>query len=200
MTRTLYPLLIGAIFLLQLPVTRSALTVNVTGVVVEGVCEINNGETVHVDFGSNLQANQIMRGVQLGLKDQVLNSRSIWMCLSCSTCSLRCPNNIDVAEVMETLRHMARKEGRVAVPKVEKFWFSFLDTVRKFGRTYEIGTMVLYMLRSLRVFTDVDLAPQALAKQKLGFKPHSIPNGGAEAVGRIMTRYKERAKREGVRP
>lgn len=59
MTRTLYPLLIGAIFLLQLPVTRSALTVNVTGVVVEGVCEINNGETVHVDFGSNLQANQI---------------------------------------------------------------------------------------------------------------------------------------------
>ena len=134
-------------------------------------------------FVYDLQANQIMRGVQLGLKDQVLNSRSIWMCLSCSTCSLRCPNNIDVAEVMETLRHMARKEGRVAVPKVEKFWFSFLDTVRKFGRTYEIGTMV-----------------QALAKQKLGFKPHSIPNGGAEAVGRIMTRYKERAKREGVRP
>ena len=151
-------------------------------------------------FVYDLQANQIMRGVQLGLKDQVLNSRSIWMCLSCSTCSLRCPNNIDVAEVMETLRHMARKEGRVAVPKVEKFWFSFLDTVRKFGRTYEIGTMVLYMLRSLRVFTDVDLAPQALAKQKLGFKTHSIPNGGAEAVGRIMTRYKERAKREGVRP
>ena len=84
-------------------------------------------------FVYDLQANQIMRGVQLGLKDQVLNSRSIWMCLSCSTCSLRCPNNIDVAEVMETLRHMARKEGRVAVPKVEKFWFSFLDTVRKFG-------------------------------------------------------------------
>ena len=60
--------------------------------------------------------------------------------------------------------------------------------------------MVLYMLRSLRVFTDVDLAPPALAKQKLGFKHHSIPNGGAEAVGRSMTRYKERAKREGVRP
>ncbi len=141
-----------------------------------------------------------MRGVQLGLKDQVLNSRSLWMCLSCSTCSLRCPNDIDVAAVMETLRHMARKEGRVTVPKVEKFWFSFLDTVRRFGRTYEIGTMALYMLRSMRVFTDVDLAPAALAKQKLGFKPHVTPNGGAEAVGRILKRYEERAKREGVRP
>ena len=148
----------------------------------------------------DLQVSQVMRAVQLGNKEMALSSRSLWLCVSCSTCTSRCPNNIDVAEVMETLRHMARKEGRVAVPKVEKFWFSFLDTVRKFGRTYEIGTMVLYMLRSLRVFTDVDLAPQALAKQKLGFKPHSIPNGGAEAVGRIMTRYKERAKREGVRP
>ena len=42
-------------------------------------------------FVYDRQVNQIMRGVQLGLKDEVLNSRSIWLCLSCSTCSLRCP-------------------------------------------------------------------------------------------------------------
>ena len=150
-------------------------------------------------FVYDMQVNQIMRAVQLGLKDAVLDSRSIWMCPSCSTCSQRCPNNIDVAGVMETLRHMARKEGRVAVPKVEKFWFSFLDTVRTFGRTHEIGTMALYMMRSLRVFTDVDLAPEALKKGKLGLKPHILP-GGAGPVTRIFTRYKERAKREGVRP
>lgn len=150
-------------------------------------------------FVYDMQVNQIMRAVQLGLKDAVLDSRSIWMCLSCSTCSQRCPNNIDVAGVMETLRHMARKEGRVTVPKVEKFWFSFLDTVRTFGRTHEIGTMALYMMRSLRVFTDVDLAPEALKKGKLGLKPHILP-GGAGPVTRIFTRYKERAKREGVRP
>lgn len=156
-------------------------------------------------FAYDRQVSQIMRGVQLGLKDEVLNTRSIWMCLSCSTCSLRCPNNIDVAAVMETLRHMARKEGRVTVPKVEKFWFSFLDTVRVFGRTYEIGTMALYMLRSLRIFTDLDLAPEALKKRKLGLIPHAIPrqdvpDDGARAVGRIMQRYRQRALREGVRP
>lgn len=150
-------------------------------------------------FVYDLQVNQVMRGVQLGLKNKVLNSRSIWMCLSCSTCSQRCPNNIDVAGVMETLRHMARKEGIVTVPKVDKFWTSFLATVRKYGRTYEIGTMVLYMLRSMRVFTDVDLAPAALAKGKLGLKPHKTPEEGAEAVGRIFKRYQERANRQGVR-
>lgn len=150
-------------------------------------------------FAYDRQVSQIMRGVQLGLKEQVLSSRSLWMCISCSTCSLRCPNNIDVAEVMETLRHMARREGHVNVPKVEKFWLSFLDTVRRFGRSYEIGTMVLYMLRSLRLTTDVDLAPTAILKQKLGFLPHTVPNGGAKAVTRIFQRFEERAKREGAR-
>jgi heterodisulfide reductase subunit C len=88
----------------------------------------------------------------------------------------------------------------VAVGKVEKFWFSFLDTVRAFGRTWEIGTMALYMMRSLRVFTDLDLAPEALKKQKLGFRPHTIANGGSGAVTRIFRRYRKRAEREGVRP
>lgn len=151
-------------------------------------------------FTYDMQTNQVIRAVQLGLKDKVLSSKSIWMCLSCSTCSLRCPNNIDVANVMETLRHMARRENRVTVPVMNKFWLSFLNTVRAFGRSFEIGTMVLYMLRSLKLTTDVDLAPAALSKGKLGFKPHVVPDGGAKAVARIFKRYEERAKKEGVRP
>lgn len=151
-------------------------------------------------FVYDRQVNQIMRGVQLGLKDQVLGCDSIWFCLSCSMCTLRCPNDIDVAAVMETLRHMARQEGRVAVPRVEKFWLSFLDTVRAFGRTYEIGTMALYMLRSMRLTTDLDLAPAALRRHKLPFIPHTAPDHGAAATGRIMERYRKRAKKEGVRP
>lgn len=149
----------------------------------------------------DMQPNQIMRGIQLGLKEKVLSSKSIWMCLSCSTCSLRCPNDIDVAGVMETLRHMARRKNVVSVRRMEKFWFSFLDTVRAFGRSYEIGTMALYMLRSLRLYTDLDLALMALMKNKLSIKPHVIPDkAAAESVARIFKRYKERAKKEGVRP
>ncbi|MDR3358594.1 MAG: 4Fe-4S dicluster domain-containing protein [Desulfovibrio sp.] len=151
-------------------------------------------------FVYDRQVHQIMRAAQLGLKDEALDSRAVWLCLACSTCSLRCPNNIDVAAVMETLRHMARRENRVAARKVEKFWFSFLDTVRAFGRAWEIGTMALYMMRSLRVFTDLDLAPEALKKRKFGFRPHTVANGGSGAVTRIFKRYRERAAREGTRP
>lgn len=151
-------------------------------------------------FVYDRQVNQIMRGVQLGLKDLVLSSDSLWLCLGCSMCSLRCPNMIDVAGVMDTLRDMARQEGHITVPNVEKFWFSFLDTVRAFGRTYEIGTMALYMLRSLKLGTDVDLAPTALAKHKLSLVPTLKSRQAAAATARIMERYKARATREGVRP
>lgn len=151
-------------------------------------------------FVYDRQVNQIMRAIQLGLKDQVLSSNSIWYCLSCSMCSLRCPNNIDVAGVMETLRHMAREEGRVTVPAVEKFWFSFLDTVRAFGRTYEIGTMALYMMRSLRLTTDLDLAPAALKRHKLPFIPHMEGSKRLASAGNIIERYRKRAEKEGVRP
>lgn len=147
-------------------------------------------------FVYDLQVNQIMRGVQLGLKERVLKSDSLWFCLSCSTCSLRCPNEIDVAGVMETLRHMARHEGVVTVPRVEKFWFSFMDTVRAFGRAYEIGAMSLYMLRSLRFNTDLDLAPAALKLKKLPFVPHRV----VSETGRIIERYRKRARAEGARP
>jgi type 1 fimbria pilin len=39
----------------------ASLTINVTGVVVEGQCEVNGGETIYVDFGRNLQS-QLING------------------------------------------------------------------------------------------------------------------------------------------
>lgn len=48
--------------------------------------------------------NQIIRLAQLGLEEQVLRSRSIWLCASCFTCVARCPRGVDLAKVMEALR------------------------------------------------------------------------------------------------
>jgi heterodisulfide reductase subunit C len=48
--------------------------------------------------------NQIIRYAQLGLKDELFESRSIWLCASCMTCDVRCPKGINVAEVIEAIR------------------------------------------------------------------------------------------------
>lgn len=59
MTKLIARLIAGLLSLTLSQFGFAILTVNVTGVIVEGVCEINNGETVHVNFGNNLQASQI---------------------------------------------------------------------------------------------------------------------------------------------
>lgn len=132
---------------------------------------------------------RIMRFAQLGQREKVLNSHSLWLCVGCNTCSTRCPNNIDVAAVMDTLRHMAWEEGKVTEKRMTKFWDSFLKSVRIFGRTWELGLMGLYMTRSGRLWTDVDLLPRVLPKRKMPFLPHRIK--GASHVARIFKRFEE---------
>ena len=50
---------------------------------------------------------QIMRLVHLGAENEVLGSRSIWLCASCEACTTRCPMAIDIAAVMDALRILA---------------------------------------------------------------------------------------------
>lgn len=52
----------------------------------------------------DLLPNQIIRLVQLGQVEDVLNSKTIWLCASCFTCTARCPKGVDLAKVMEALR------------------------------------------------------------------------------------------------
>jgi heterodisulfide reductase subunit C len=52
----------------------------------------------------DLMPNQVIRLVQLGQIGDVLNSKTIWLCASCFTCTTRCPKGVDLAKVMEALR------------------------------------------------------------------------------------------------
>ena len=49
--------------------------------------------------------------LQYGLRQEALSCATIWMCVGCHTCSSECPVAIDMAAVMDTLRHMALEEG-----------------------------------------------------------------------------------------
>ena len=55
-------------------------------------------------FAMDFLPNQIIRLVQLGLEEDISSSKTIWLCASCLTCSVRCPRGVDLASVMEALR------------------------------------------------------------------------------------------------
>jgi len=56
--------------------------------------------------------NQVIRYAQLGMKDELLSARSVWVCASCYTCNVRCPKGIKIAEVMEAVRQVLLRKRR----------------------------------------------------------------------------------------
>ncbi len=58
---------------------------------------------------------QMVRMVQLGLTDELLESPSIWYCLQCETCGARCPNEISIAGLTRALRELAMEEKSEAL-------------------------------------------------------------------------------------
>ncbi len=127
----------------------------------------------------DLLSSQIMRLIHLGQEREVLESRSIWLCASCAACTTRCPMEIDIAAVMDTLRILA-VERKVALPNArgEQFNRSFLRSVRRHGRVFELGMMIAYKLRSHDLLADAGKAPQMLAKGKLPLLPKSSDSAG----------------------
>jgi len=117
-------------------------------------------------------SSQIMRLIHVGEEDEVLGSRAIWLCASCEACTTRCPMDIDIAGVMDTLRIMA-VERKAAIPDTrgEKFNRSFLSSVRRHGRVFELGMMAAFKLRTGDLFSDVGKLPEMLAKGKIGLWP-----------------------------
>lgn len=142
-------------------------------------------------FAYDIPVSQIMRLVQMGEKEKVLTCKSIWMCASCQSCTTRCPNGIDVALIMDVLRHMAREQGHFSEKNVKKFTDAFLRSVEKNGRVHEIGLMADYIMKTGRVFTDADLAPVVLPKGKLSLRPHTIK--GRKQIANIFRRFREGA-------
>ena len=64
--------------------------------------------------------NQIIRYSQLGFKDELLKSKSIWICASCMTCNVRCPKGIKIAEVMEAIRQilLRKRQDYLRIPEL----------------------------------------------------------------------------------
>ena len=64
-----------------------------------------------VTFAMDYLPNQIIHMIRIGLKDEVLKCASIWVCTSCETCTTRCPNDIDIAKIMDAMKIASLKSG-----------------------------------------------------------------------------------------
>lgn len=150
-----------------------------------------------VTFVMDIMPNQVMRMVQLGMDDEVLRSSTIWVCASCETCTTRCPNDIDIAHLMDALRQTAIARN---IPPKEKdiyhFHRVFLENVRIVGRLYEPG-----MLGALKALTrsmslgEVRLGIGMFLRGKLRLIPQFV-RASVHMPG-IFAKAKQRKERQG---
>jgi heterodisulfide reductase subunit C len=134
---------------------------------------------------------EIMRRLHLDAGDELLESDILWMCVSCETCSARCPMGIDVAAVMDTLRHLALERGASKQEgNVPLFNRAFLKTVQMFGRTYDIAMIAAYKIGSLKLLGDTEKFPSMLKKRKIALLPSL--EADRKTTKRIFRKAKEK--------
>ncbi len=118
---------------------------------------------------------EVIRLCAYGAEEELMQSHTIWLCASCETCSTRCPNDIDIAAAMDTLRSFGLRRGyKPTEPRIVAFHKAFLDSVESHGRTYELGMIGAYKLRSGDLFGDMKLGMRMFGRGKLKFLPNRI--------------------------
>lgn len=59
----------------------------------------------------DITPSQMMRMVQLG-QSEVLDTKAMWFCASCFTCTVRCPRGLDLSRVAEALRQVPLRRAK----------------------------------------------------------------------------------------
>ncbi|MFA4966054.1 MAG: 4Fe-4S dicluster domain-containing protein [Thermoleophilia bacterium] len=136
---------------------------------------------------SDLRPHNIMRLVIQGRREQALADETIWLCLTCETCSARCPNGCDPARVIDAVRELSLEEGSATQPRrIAAFHRAFLSRIRATGRLHEVGMVVDYKLRSGDFMSDVTNAPAMLTRGKLSLRAERID--GVDEMKRMFAK------------
>ena len=114
--------------------------------------------------------------IRAGRREEVLRSNTPWMCVACYFCAVRCPQEIHIPDVMYSIKAIAARERLAPDMSAPDFSRTFVDNIRAFGRSFEVGLAARYYLRHYP-FRLPGLAPMGIgmvAKGRMGFIPHRI--------------------------
>jgi heterodisulfide reductase subunit C2 len=144
-----------------------------------GKCSAGCPMAEHMD----LLPNQLVRLVQLGRVSRAVRSEAIWKCVSCMTCSTRCPKSVDCAGLMDALRQRAFEEGVAPEERRRTVLFqkAFLDNIRRNGRICELELIGTFKTKAflrdrniVLLLKDALLAPKLMRRTKLSIRGERV--------------------------
>jgi heterodisulfide reductase subunit C len=129
--------------------------------------------------------------IRAGMRERVVDGTAIWTCSSCYYCSVRCPQDIPITEVMYALKRRAIRENREKSRNAQALSREFVKVVRKYGRNHETSLMARFLMRT-RPFTayrEMPIGMTLLRQGRLPLTARSIRD--IESLRRIMAKAEE---------
>ncbi len=133
--------------------------------------------------------------MEVGMRDEVLQSNTPWYCVSCHYCMVRCPQEVHITDIMYTLKRMAIKEGAYresSASEAPEFSGTFIDFVEDYGRSFELGLATRHHLRhhpldAVKMATTLGLG--MLRRGRIDLTPTKIE--GVDQLKAILAKAKE---------
>jgi heterodisulfide reductase subunit C len=116
--------------------------------------------------------------LRAGMEEEVLSSNTAWYCVSCYYCTVRCPQQIPITDLMYTIKHLTIESGKYHREKHVDFSESFIGFVDRYGRSFELGLATRYHLmhHPFQIVSKGGLGFQLMQKGRLRPIPDRIHN------------------------
>lgn len=121
----------------------------------------------------DLVPREVIRYLQLGAIDVVLEAKTPWICAQCVVCSSRCPQNVDICSVMRAVRLASKHAGKRPVPEADIFDDEFIANVRAHGVSNEQYLAAMYNVKSGHFVQDMGNATRMLRRGMVGVAMHN---------------------------
>jgi heterodisulfide reductase subunit C len=128
--------------------------------------------------------------------DRVLDSNTVWMCVSCYSCAVRCPAGIPFTDVMYELKRLEVDKGLSKDTRAATMAKAFVETVDQHGRNAETKLLRKYYLRTnpLQALTQLPLAWKLFLRGRLEFLPRRIR--GLDGLRRMLAAIEENGRHD----
>lgn len=157
-------------------VTEEAMGENFNQCIQCGTCAGTCPISLYMDYTPR----RLIAMIRAGFKNEVLSCFTIWLCASCYECTVNCPKEIKITDVMYALKQLAIKEKKhpkgFATPVLAK---EFYKLVMTHGRSSELWLMINLYLKTnpLSALNSAVMGLRLMLQGRLGFKFDSIPLG-----------------------
>lgn len=100
-------------------------------------------------------------------REKVLSANTMWFCVSCYLCTVRCPKQVPITETMYTLKEIAFRERQYGGTDAAALARTFTDLLEKYGRSYELGLASRFYLLN-KPTSLLQMGPMGLAMMSRG--------------------------------